>query len=91
MNTSKHSSVALALAAAGLFVTAPAARAEAEGGAATADPVHCYGVNACKGQNDVLVYLLLDSWPPTSSIRGQKSEAWDSPHAPHRPCDRALL
>lgn len=52
MSTSKQTGVALALAAAGLFATAPIANAEAEGGAATAEPVHCYGVNACKGQND---------------------------------------
>ncbi|MGH8605737.1 MAG: BufA2 family periplasmic bufferin-type metallophore [Gammaproteobacteria bacterium] len=52
MSTSKQTGVALALAAAGLFATAPTAIAQEAEGAAAAEPVHCYGVNACKGQND---------------------------------------
>jgi len=47
MHATKTAGAALALAAAGLFAAAPVAVA----GSDTAT-VHCYGVNACKGQND---------------------------------------
>ena len=48
MKVSNATSIGLALAAASLFATAPVA---AETGGEQAQ-VHCYGVNACKGQND---------------------------------------
>lgn len=48
MNGKQMTGAALALAAAGLFGALPAVGSEG----ATASEVHCYGINACKGQND---------------------------------------
>lgn len=47
MKNTHTTSVALAVAAAGLFALAPIA-SHAAGEA----KVHCYGINNCKGQND---------------------------------------
>ena len=50
MNTAKKASgVAIATAAAALFLSGMTGVAVAAEGAASAD-VHCYGVNACKGK-----------------------------------------
>lgn len=49
MNGTQYTGAVLALAAASLFSVLPAAGSEAQ--TTTAD-VHCYGINACKGQND---------------------------------------
>jgi uncharacterized membrane protein len=49
MNGKQKTGAVLALAAAGLFSALPSTGSEA---APPAADVHCYGVNACKGQND---------------------------------------
>jgi uncharacterized membrane protein len=48
MKNAKLTGAALAIAAAGMFATAPVS-AMSEG---TDSKVHCYGVNKCKGHND---------------------------------------
>lgn len=48
MKVSKTTGIGLAVAAAGLFAMAPVS---AEQNSEEAQ-IHCYGVNACKGQND---------------------------------------
>ena len=48
MKASKTTNVAMAVAAASLFAFAPMSAVHAGEEA----KVHCYGVNACKGQND---------------------------------------
>ncbi len=52
MNGKQMTGAALALAAASMFSMLPAVAAETAAAAATTSDVHCYGVNACKGQND---------------------------------------
>ncbi len=48
MNTAKKlTGLAIAAAAAGMFAMTPAAQAAEQAG-----PVHCLGVNACKGKGD---------------------------------------
>lgn len=47
MNTSKLSGLSVAVAAAALFIGAPAAQASEHGSSAMG---HCVGANACKGQ-----------------------------------------
>ena len=61
MNASQYTGAVLALAAASLFSVLPATGSEAT----PATDVHCYGVNACKGQNDCAT--------DTHSCKGQGS------------------
>ncbi len=49
MNGTQHTGAVLALAAASLFSVLSTAGSEAQ---TAANDVHCYGINACKGQND---------------------------------------
>jgi hypothetical protein len=67
MNGKQLTGAALALAAAGMFGALPALGAET----AQASGVHCYGVNACKGQNECAT--------DTNACKGQgscKGQGW---------------